>query len=77
MEHHSQWPYWVRVLIGFDQLANAVAGRDPDKTISHHLGMEARRHGGTIPWRKPLEALIYRALEKIDPGHCERSIEVC
>ena len=73
--NHCHLPYWVRVLIGIDQLANAVMGRDPDKTISHHLGIEARKHGGTVPWSKPFEALIYRCLEWIDPGHCERSIE--
>lgn len=72
---HQHWPYWVRVLIGIDQLLNAIAGRDPDTTISHHLGIEARRHDGRIPWDKPLEAVIWRALEKIDQGHCERSIE--
>jgi hypothetical protein len=71
------WPYWVRVLIGIDQLCNAVAGRDPDVTISHHLGLEARRNGGRVPWSKPLEATLWRALEKIEPGHCERSIETC
>jgi hypothetical protein len=72
---HMKWPYWVRVLIGVDQLCNTVAGRDPDTTISHHLGLEARYYGGAIPWRKPLDASLWRLLERIDPGHCERSIE--
>ncbi len=31
---HGLWPYWVRVLIGLDQLLNAVAGGDPDETVS-------------------------------------------
>ena len=76
MNEHAHWPYWVRVLIGVDQFVNALCGRDPDETISSHLGKEARKHGGTIPLaKKPLEGVIYRALEKIDPGHCERSIE--
>ena len=76
MSEHGHWPYWLRVLIGIDQLLNAIAGRDPDRTISHHLGLEARRYGGTIPFsKKPFEALLYRALEAIDPGHCERSVE--
>lgn len=75
MSNHAHWPYWVRVLIGVDQLANAVAGRDPDETISSYLGRQARQYGGTIPWSKPVNALLWRMLERIDPGHCERSIE--
>jgi hypothetical protein len=75
VSEHDQWPYWVRVLIGVDQLLNALAGRDPDRTISDHLGREARQYGGTIPWRKPVDAALWRVLERIEPGHCERSIE--
>jgi len=75
MGNHNHWPYWLRVLIGVDQLLNAVFGRDPDETISSHLGKEARKHGGRLPWHKPFEAFLYACLEAIDPGHCERSIE--
>jgi hypothetical protein len=67
----------LTVLIELDELVNALFGRHRNTTISHHLGLEARRYHGTIPlWRKPLEGVIYRMLEKVDPGHCERSIEV-
>ena len=72
---HTRWPYWVRVLIGIDQLFNAIFGHDPDETISSYLGKQARQYGGTIPWRRPLNALLYRLLERISPGHCDRSIE--
>lgn len=72
---HIHHPYWLRVLIGVDQLFNAILGNDPDRTISHHLGILARRNGGSVPWKYPLDALIYRFLERIDPGHCEESIE--
>lgn len=72
----ANYPWWLKVLIGMDQFANAFCNRDPDKTISYHLGMEARRYGGPIPWnKKPLEALIYRALERLEPGHCEMAIQ--
>lgn len=75
MGNHDKWPRWVKILIGIDQLLNAIADRDPDETISSHLGKEARRYGGVIPWRKPVDALLWRVLERLDPGHSERAIE--
>lgn len=75
MKEHDHWPYWVKILIGIDQLCNAIANGDPDETVSSRLGKDARKHNGVIPWSKPMNALLWRALERIDPGHCERSIE--
>jgi hypothetical protein len=72
----ATYPYWLKILIGIDQLANALCNRDPNKTISYHLGEEAVKYNGTIPWlTKPLEALIYRGLEHIDPGHCAKALK--
>jgi hypothetical protein len=65
----------VNVLIGFDQLGNTFAGGDPDETISSRLGKLARRHGGKIPWWRPLSWLIGAGLEAIDPGHLRDAIE--
>ena len=66
-------PYWFRVLIGFDQLLNVIFNGDPDETVSSRIG---RRYvDGTLSWKHPLSMLLYLILEKIDPGHCEKSIK--
>lgn len=67
--------YLLNVLIGFDQLGNAIAAGDPDETISSRLGKMKLRYGGTIPWRRPLSKVIDWGLEKIDPGHSIDAIE--
>jgi hypothetical protein len=72
--NHQHWPYWLRVLIGIDQLVNAVFNGNPDETVSSRLG-RAHRDGRLTWWRKPLPYLLYRLLERLDPGHCARSIE--
>jgi len=65
----------LNILIGLDQLGNALAGGDPDETISSRLGKLKRRHGGTIPWRRPISRVIDWGLGKIDPGHSTDAIE--
>lgn len=67
--------YILNVLIGLDQLGNAVSGGDPDETISSRLGRMKVAHGGTIPWRFPLAKVIDHVLDDIDPGHCQDAIE--
>jgi hypothetical protein len=67
--------YTVNVLIGIDQLANAIFKGDPDETISSRLGKIKRKYG-KIPFRRyPLRCLIDMMLEKIDPNHCIDAIE--
>jgi hypothetical protein len=61
-------------LIGVDQFFNCLFNGDPDETISSRLG-RARRDGRLTWRRKPLPMVIYLMLERIDPGHCQRSIE--
>ena len=74
MSRHAHWPYWLRLLIGIDQLGNVIFGGDPDETISSRLGRAMR--DGRLAWhRKPVPMLIYVLLEKIDPGHCAKAIE--
>lgn len=65
----KKW-FW-NVFIGLDQLANAILGGDPDETISSRLGKYVARNAETnnLAW------LICWVLDKIDPGHCQRSIE--
>ena len=67
---------WIlNVLIGIDQLGNAIAGGDPDETISSRLGKMKLRYGGTIPWRRPLSKIVDWGLDKIDPNHSIDAIE--
>lgn len=54
--------------IGYDQLANAAFGGNPDETISSRAGKAAKdgRRWGCV---------LCRLLDKFDPGHCNKSIE--
>lgn len=65
----------VNVLIGVDQFCNAVLGGDPDETMSSRLGKLKVRHGGRIPWRRPLSKVIDWGLDRIDPNHSVDAIE--
>ena len=67
--------YFLNVLIGLDQLGNAICGYDPDDTISSTLGKIKRAHGGRIPWTFPLAKVIDWGLDKIDPNHSTDAIE--
>jgi hypothetical protein len=67
---------WIlNILIGIDQLGNALAGGDPDETISSRLGKLKVKHGGTIPWTRPLSKIIDKMLDTIDPKHSIDAIE--
>jgi hypothetical protein len=62
--------YVFNVLIGIDQLANAILGGDPDMTISGRLGR--------ILYRCRFCRWICLILSWIDPrdgNHCEKVIE--
>ena len=65
----------LNILIGLDQLGNALLGGDPDETISSRLGKMKVKYGGRIPWYRPLSKLTDWGLERIDPGHSIDSIE--
>jgi hypothetical protein len=67
--------WFVNILIGIDQLGNAVLGGDPDETISSRLGKLKVKHGGKIPWTRPLSRVIDWGLDKIDPNHSIDAIE--
>ena len=62
--------YVWNVLIGIDQLANAILFGDPDETISSRLGKRAR--SGKKDW---VTRFLCWALDKIDRNHCEDAIE--
>ena len=61
--------YIKNILIGVDQLANAVIGGDPDETISSRAGKEVRSGKG---WGWKFLCLV---LNKFDKNHCQKSIE--
>lgn len=53
---------------GFDQTANAALGGDEDMTLSAHAGYRLQ---DPIPPR--WATWLCAALDRIDPGHCEKS----
>ncbi len=67
--------YCLNVLIGLDQFGNAILGGDPDETISSRLGKLKVRHGGNIPWYRPLSKVVDWGVDKIDPNHSIDAIE--
>ena len=69
------WKYLLNILISIDQLGNVFVGGDPDETISSRLGKLKVKHGGKIPWRRPVAKVIDAGLDKIDPGHSVDAIE--
>jgi hypothetical protein len=67
--------YLLNILIGIDQLGNTILGGDPDETISSRLGKLKVKHGGSIPWYRPLSKIVDWGLDKIDPHHSVDAIE--
>jgi len=65
----------LNILISIDQLGNTICGGDPDETISSRLGKLKVKHGGKIPWRRPVSRIIDWGLDKIDPNHSIDAIE--
>lgn len=60
--------YLLNIAISFDQLFNTVLGDDPDEVYSSRLGKLKLKHGGTIPWRKPLSKIICIDAIELDEG---------
>jgi len=65
--------YFWNVLIGIDQLANAVLLGDPDETISSRLGKWLLLSKSS--WRYKIARPLCRVLHIADPNHCNTSIE--
>lgn len=61
--------YFWNILIALDQLANTILAGDPDETMSSRMGKNIRLG------RCKLCKVICYFLDKIDKGHCEKSIE--
>lgn len=58
--------YVKNVLIGLDQLANALLGGDPDETVSSRCGKSRCR----------LCRVLCRMLDRLDYRHCAESVEL-
>ena len=65
----------LNILISIDQLGNTITGGDPDETISSRIGKMKVKHGGRIPWYRPLSKVVDWGLDKIDPNHSIDAIE--
>ena len=65
----KKW-FW-NILVGVDQLVNAILGGDPDETISSRLGKKIAKKAdkNNFYW------VLCWLLSKIDPNHCSKSIE--
>ena len=67
---------WIKgVLIAIDQLGNAIAGGNPDATISARTGYFARERESSLwfYW-KTMELIINYAFYPVDgPDHCYQS----
>lgn len=61
-------PYIKNILISIDQFFNALTGGDPDETISSRVG---KKQKSCLFCR-----FLCKLLNKIDPNHCESSIEL-
>lgn len=59
--------WFINILVGMDQLANAVAGGDPDETISSRCG-KREKSNRLCKW-------LCKMLNKLDPRHCADAIE--
>ena len=71
----QEMKWFYNILIGIDQLGNAIIGGDPDETISSRIGKIKRKGGGKIPRWRIITRLADYALDKIDPGHSTDAIE--
>lgn len=72
---HPVARFFFNIAIGWDQLANAHAGGDPDETISSRLGKIARANGGKVPKHRVIARFLVWGLDRIDKNHCEEAIE--
>ena len=61
--------YILNILIAIDQLANALINGDPDETISSRAAKSARKG-------KMWACVLCKFLDKLDPNHCERVVEL-
>lgn len=60
---------WLwNVLIAIDQFGNALAGGDPDETISSRAA-KAKVNG------RPWGCVLCKVLDWVQPDHCDKALE--
>ena len=72
-EHGKLVTYILNILLGIDQLANAILFGDPDETISSRMGKWIRDEEGGV--RKKIAYVLCRMLHWFDKDHCLDAIE--
>ncbi len=65
--------YAVNLFIAGDQLANAILGGNPDRTISGRLGKRLLKGRESCAFCFLLSGWICRLLDEVDPDHCIRA----
>lgn len=60
--------YIYNILIGINQLFNAILLGDPDETLSSRIGKEAKRGN-------KFALFLSKILDFFDENHCEEAIE--
>lgn len=68
---YKKKPYFIRVLIGIDQLLNAMLGGNPDHTISGRIGWRIATNKATAP-----EKALCWFLRLFENKHCLKSVEL-
>ena len=64
---HARARWIMKVLVGLDQLLNALLDGDPDETVSSRAGRREFISPRISRW-------LCRLLDWLDPGHCDRVI---
>jgi hypothetical protein len=74
-KHSRLWQYISHLFISVDQFGNALAGGNPDNTISARVGYYNHHYYETnkVPWYWSLfERIIDTAFYPVDgPAHCQ------
>jgi hypothetical protein len=65
----------LNIALALDKLCNAVAGGSSNETVSARIGRISWENGGTIPRHRILARFLYRELDKLDSGHCDRAFQ--
>lgn len=61
--------YFWNILVSLDQLVNTLLGGDPDETISSRAAKAKLNN-------KKWGCLLCKLLDRIDPNHCDKYIEL-
>jgi hypothetical protein len=65
--------FWLNVLVSLDQLANTLAGGNPDVTVSGHIGLMSDREIFTHGKWDRLAKMVDKTFAPIESNHCVES----